>query len=243
MKKQCHIFMIFSFCLLLGLLGLAQPAQAESTVTTEPESTFNSNGYDYPIYVRPTDKTAYARLSYQDTSWKIKRLYQQADGSDAAIDLGQNQWVKLSDVLSIQPNNQNTYQLFFSNNEPIKMYTNATLQKSTGQYLSTSNNQWRVSKLAYYKNGQGKQTKLVYAMELGKNQWIARTRNDNTGFLKPSVYFAKWTKLVNSAGQETGYIQASGDYKAYELTNIHGQVYVRLGNDNQWAPYIYYLGA
>lgn len=229
----CTLFLgVFSF----NTSSLVKASLNIETITDQSKmNPVNSNGFPAMIYsdpecTKPTGQT----LNTSINEWKVNKTAEVygIGGGYKAFDLGSNQWVKNNDVFfRIEgPTAKDSYGIFeaYCNGRSVQLYSDPQLSKSVG-HLNPGISDWAVTGLAF----DGPDRGSISRINLGNNQWVSA---NDVYLIRTSYYLAPGTPLYNRTGTQTGTI-TNGHYyyKVFGVATIKGQVYVKLGSDDQWA--------
>lgn len=220
---------------LLILIGLALPGQAKAdSQIVNFDSVVSSGGFPVKIY-SDAACTQYTNtnLSIGISEWKTFRSLSNGNGTVSSYDLGNNQWVKSTDVFlgginRVGKNNPMVFNFAYSANKKVPVYNSPQLSEISS-YLSTSNSNWKITGYALHSESASP----IDAVDLGNNQWVSA---QDVNIIRLYSFFASNTQLYNLAGQTTSTI-TQGAYKILGATTINGETYVKLGNDSQWAKF------
>ncbi|MCH4171425.1 MAG: hypothetical protein LKF36_09385 [Lactobacillus sp.] len=235
---------LFSFGLALtGLLSFGQVAQADSFNISRDEAYGKYTQVDsaqqaLPLYKSPTSSQSNGTLSTAYRRWRITGAYVDSSSNDykvSAYDLGNNQWLKFSDI----PDSTRFINLagvafsdFFSNNAPYQLYSDAQTTQPAG-LLNTTYDTWHITTTATDKNGN------TTAYNLGADTWVrASDQTQLINYLNDPVYYdinaGVTTYDLNS--KPTGTIQVTTVYgsMAYHYDK-NNQMMLQVGNHYQWV--------
>ncbi|WP_416353647.1 hypothetical protein ACNAN0_01350 [Agrilactobacillus fermenti] len=194
----------------------------------------NSNYKAATVYSdATTKKDSGSKLSTDFNQWAAFRVAKDKDGNAVAYDLGDNQWVKASDLDTSSDNSSATTSTLpagtavFSNYKAAKVYSEPEGKNATGK-LATSVNEWAAFRVAKDDNGN------VIAYDLGSNQWVKAADLDTVEAKNGTFYANAGTPLYDRNGGQAGSISATGAYKVFALTYINGKQALKLGSDSQW---------
>ncbi len=230
--------------LLINLLAVSSQVQAASDYTISRDALYidqfqvDSAKQTIPLYNSPTSTTSAGQLSTAYSRWQVTGVYVRYFNNDftiAAYDLGNNQWLKLSDVPNATRiiHNANGYWAdFFSNNTAYQLFSDPQTTQAT-DLLSPAYNVWKIVGYAANKTNQ------ITAYNLGANNWVQyKDPSQLMTFLNYTAYYTidagVTTYDVNS--NPTGTIQLSTIYGSTEIHyDKNNQQMVRVGTDQQWV--------
>lgn len=183
-----------------------------------------------------TTKKSGSTLSTDYTLWAVTRVAKDADGKTVAYDLGENQWVKASDVTleddtdtneDVKVSNTVSGDALYSNYKAATIYSDPAATKAV-RTLSTSYNEWSAFKVSKDNNGK------IIAYDLGGGQWVKASDLVRQVNLSGTFYTTAGTPLTNAQGEKTGTIASTGSYQIFAVRYIDGKQSLKLGNDSQW---------
>ncbi|GAF41964.1 hypothetical protein FC83_GL002103 [Agrilactobacillus composti DSM 18527 = JCM 14202] len=179
-----------------------------------------------------TTKDSGAKLDTSYSTWAVNQTAKDKDGKIVAYDLGNNQWVKASDVTagstsSVTTGAMPTGTALYSNFNAATIYSDPETTQSIGN-LNTSYDEWSAFKVAKDANGN------PVAYDLGNNQWVKASDLQLQKALNGTFDANAGTALYSSNGSLSGTIKSDGLYRVFAVTYLNGRQAVKLGNDNQW---------
>ncbi|GAF38325.1 hypothetical protein FC83_GL001733 [Agrilactobacillus composti DSM 18527 = JCM 14202] len=230
--------MLGALTVLLILVGaqlstLGQQVQAADTnlKVTQVDRLVDSWFQPAPVYTdisaqTPTGET----LNTKIFSWRATAVARTSDGTDVMYNLGHNEWVKAKDLIpGLAMTTYETDYLAYSYNKPAKIYHDPQLTQPSGQTLATNIKLWKINREASsYAN---------YAYDLGNNQWVA---GKNLIAVAPTTHVYAGQMLFNMAdiNKAVSTFAEPGYYQIFDTTSLkNGNVYVKLGTDDQWTFY------
>lgn len=208
-------------------------------ISTVPANSLNVNSDKKAVVVyndAATTKKSGSTLSTDYTLWAVTRVAKDADGKTVAYDLGENQWVKASDVTleddtdtneDVKVSNTVSGDALYSNYKAATIYSDPAATKPL-RTLSTSYNEWSAFKVSKDNNGK------VIAYDLGGGQWVKASDLVRQVDLNGTFYTTAGTPLTNVKGEKTGTIASTGSYQIFAVRYIDGKQSLKLGNDSQW---------
>lgn len=213
--------------IILGTLVIGEQQVDAEVVCSDPGDVFLSGYQPIKIYADPeTTHPTGATLSTDFNKWRVVRYYLK-DNHIYAEDLGHNQWVKFSDIRVIFP--PYTFYVYVdSANKAVPIYDDAVFTKQIAT-LDPKIRTWKINRVA-----TPSYTGMDLAYDLGDNQWV---KASDVIAIRSMGFFQTGTALYTADGVQVGSLQASLSYSIFESKMIHGNIYVRLGTDEQWALY------
>ncbi|MCH4171631.1 MAG: hypothetical protein LKF36_10435 [Lactobacillus sp.] len=205
------------------------------TIAVVPAGTMtvNSGGKAVTVYSdAATTKDSGAKLDTAYSTWAVNQTAKDKDGKTVAYDLGNNQWVKASDVTagttsSVTTSATPTGMALYSNFKAATIYSDPETTQANGS-LMTAYDEWSAFKVAKDANGN------PVAYDLGNNQWVKASDLQLQKALSGTFDAAAGTSLYSSNGALSGTIKTGGLYQVFAVTYLNGRQAVKLGNDNQW---------
>lgn len=213
--------------IILGTLVIGGQQVNAEIIHSDLGDVFLSGYQPIKIYADPeTTQPTGATLSTEFNKWRVVRSYLK-DNHIYAEDLGHNQWVKSSDIRVIFPP-YTSYVYVDSANKAVPIYDDAVFTKQIAT-LDPKIRTWKINRVATPSH-----TGMDLAYDLGNNQWVKAS--DVIAILSTG-FFQAGTALYNTDGIQMGTLQASLTYSIFESKMINGNIYVRLGTDEQWVLY------
>ncbi|MCH4171636.1 MAG: SLAP domain-containing protein [Lactobacillus sp.] len=181
-----------------------------------------------------TTKDSGAKLATDYDLWTVTHVAKDANGDVVAYDLGNNQWVKASEVkLFALPNDKTQVAsmpkgtAIYSNFKGAKIYSDAAATKAIGT-LNTQYDEWSAYKVSKDANGN------IVAYDLGSNQWVKASDLQLQKNLSGTFVAKQGTALYQADGTLAGVLGASNAYRVFAVRYINGHQALKLGNDSQW---------
>ncbi|GAF39964.1 hypothetical protein FC83_GL002978 [Agrilactobacillus composti DSM 18527 = JCM 14202] len=184
-----------------------------------------------------TTKDSGAKLATDYDLWTVTHVAKDAGGNVVAYDLGNNQWVKASEVKLFAVPNPGADQTqvdampkgtaIYSNFKNAKIYSDAAATKAIGR-LNTQYDEWSAYKVSKTANGN------IVAYDLGNNQWVKASDLQLQKNLAGTFVAKQGTALYQADGTLAGVLGASNAYRVFAVRYINGHQALKLGNDSQW---------
>lgn len=165
-----------------SVANAATVTEAATTTTSNPKITdihsqnkiINTSYKNLTLYSDPagTSKTGKV-LSTTVQYWKAQKVARDSNNNIIAYDLGNNQWVKVSDLQSTKTTANSSLTIktlpsdavLNSHYKAVAVYKDAATTQKVDT-LSTYTTSWKAFKEAVNANGQ------VVSVEIGTNQWV-----------------------------------------------------------------------
>ncbi|UQS82244.1 hypothetical protein MOO45_00690 [Bombilactobacillus folatiphilus] len=224
---------LFSAMVSFGILCTGAQTVSAAQVISPRSKVYYSNGQTTTIYSDPNlTQTTGKTLDRNVDQWEIFGEAINDAGQRTAVNLGGNQWISTCDAPKYHDIAEGSYVFneAFSNYRPIQLYSDPQLTQPIGK-LSTQYADWRINQVDFVD-----QSEAIYSIDVGNNQWASVEAFD---YLLPQVVCVQpGTQLCDQLGHSTGKIIQNVTnmmYSTYGVKSIDGQLYVRLGSDQQWV--------
>lgn len=227
---------------LLILLGstIFSGNEVKADVTITPPSTdnqiVNTDGYPAEIFSDTYCKHSTGKfLSNAISEWRVTQVsYYGGNFSQVfAYDLGNNQWIRgqeaFSKIQAMTPSNPYGIREAYSNGERAAIYDFPQLTTKLLGRLDPKISHWAVTGYAF---SGGDTANNITSVDLGNNQWVDRT---SVHLIYELYHFDAGTPLFNQNGQPTSTIATTGNYQVFDVATIGQGIYIKLGDNNQWA--------